>query len=190
MNIFPLCELDYLDNDDLRLIENTLARIEKYGTISWIGFSFVWMAALYALAANGEEALNQLNIFADAFVSVNGFHLNGDQKKCGYSRFTYRPFTLEGNGMLAEAVDEMLMQYHHKKLRLFPAVPESWKVGEGCAFCGFKINSTLSVSASLRDGKINCVIENLGEECTLDVVCFGKIYSVRLNCGTNELNFA
>jgi alpha-L-fucosidase 2 len=45
--------------------------------------------------------------FVNAFTLRNGFHANGDQTKSGYSDFTYRPFTLEGNFLASQAVHEM-----------------------------------------------------------------------------------
>ena len=45
-----------------------------------------------------------------AFILRNGFHANGDQTGSGFSSFTYRPFTLEGNFLAMEAVHEMLLQ--------------------------------------------------------------------------------
>ena len=42
----------------------------------------------------------ELEIFSRAFCLRNGFHCNGDQSGKGYSRFTYRPFTLEGDRLV------------------------------------------------------------------------------------------
>jgi alpha-L-fucosidase 2 len=64
----------------------------------------------------------------------NGFHANGDQTKSGFSGFTYRPFTLEGNFLAMEAVHEMLLQSWSGELgsgdwgaiRIFPATPWRW----------------------------------------------------------------
>jgi hypothetical protein len=69
-----------------------------------------------------------------AFILRNGFHANGDQTGSGLSGFTYRPFTLEGNFLAAQAVQEMLLQSWSptpgqrdtEVLRLFPAVPWRW----------------------------------------------------------------
>ena len=46
----------------------------------------------------------RLDIYREAFIWPNGFHVNGDQLKAGFSGYTYRPFTLEGNFLAAEAV--------------------------------------------------------------------------------------
>ncbi|MGC8990087.1 MAG: hypothetical protein ACP5MD_08205, partial [Verrucomicrobiia bacterium] len=75
-----------------------------------------------------------LDIFTRAFVLRNGFHANGDQTKSGFSSFTYRPFTLEGNFLAMAAVHEMLLQSWAPNpgsnaagtIRLFPSTPWRW----------------------------------------------------------------
>lgn len=50
-----------------------------------------------------------------------------DQLKVGYSGFTYRPFTLEGNFAFAAEVHEMLLQSQTGFVSLFPAIPDKWQ---------------------------------------------------------------
>ena len=166
----------------------TLERIEECGTARWVGYSFAWVAALYACFADGDNALKYLDIFKNAFISSNGFHLNGDYKKLGYCDDSYRPFTLEGNGIFADALQEMLMQYHHGILRLFPAIPKTWKE-QGCSFKGFYLNKDVKVNASLKNGKIECNIENNGEARALQVVVFDRLRTVYLQSGKNSITF-
>ena len=186
MNLFPFQTLDYRSGEDLDLMKRTLGNLEKCGTSMWIGFAFPWVAALYATAGDGEGALKYLEIFCDGFVSDNGFHLNGDFKRRGYSNFTYRPFTVEANGMYAEEVCEMLMQQHHGVLRLFPAIPKAW---EGkCAFHGFALDAQTRVDASALGDSVECEIssEKSGE---MLIEVFGAVHSVKLDCGINKLKF-
>jgi len=83
---------------------------------------------------DAEAAVRNLDIYASAFVLRNGFHANGDQTKSGFSDFTYRPFTLEGNFLAMAAVQEMLLQSWSAHpgtndpgvIRLFPAAPWRW----------------------------------------------------------------
>ena len=75
---------------------------------------------------DAEAALHYLDIYTAAFILRNGFHANGDQLKAGYSGFTYRPFTLEGNFLASQAVHEMLLQSFGGVVRLFPATPWRW----------------------------------------------------------------
>jgi alpha-L-fucosidase 2 len=126
MAIYPLCLLD-IDYDEEEIIENSLRHIEEKGTSQWCGYSFSWMASIYARARKADKAVKQLQIFASNFCSPNSFHLNGDQKGGEYSSFTYRPFTLEGNFAFAQGVHELLLQTRNGHIEIFPAVPANWK---------------------------------------------------------------
>ena len=95
------------------------------GTSQWCGYSFSWVACIYARAKEADNAVKNLQIFASNFCSPNSFHFNGDQKGGQYSSFTYRPFTLEGNFAFAQGVHELLIQSHNGHIEIFPAVPDS-----------------------------------------------------------------
>jgi len=127
MAIYPLCLLDINRAEDSDIIKKSIRHIESLGTREWCGYSFSWMASLYARAKEADSAVRQLQIFASNFCSPNSFHLNGDQKGGQYSNFTYRPFTLEGNFAFAQGVHELLLQNHGDLIEIFPAVPEGWK---------------------------------------------------------------
>lgn len=135
MNIYPF-NLTTIEGGerDREIIRASLRQYDRYGTAAWCGYSFTWMAALRARVGEGEAALRHLDIFVKAFILRNGFHANGDQTKSGFSSFTYRPFTLEGNMLAGAAVHEMLLQSWSARpgsgdwgvLRLFPATPWRW----------------------------------------------------------------
>ncbi len=122
------------DDDERRSIRASLAEWDALGTKAWVGYSFSWMSALRARVGQADEALRLLEIFVKAFVLRNGFHANGDQTTSGYSGYTYRPFTLEGNFLAMHAVHEMLLQSWSptpgvrdtEVIRIFPAVSARW----------------------------------------------------------------
>jgi len=127
MPIHPLGILHAEGADrDLRIIDASLAEIDRLGTRAWCGYSFSWMSCIAARAGEPERAVKNLEIFLEAFISRNGFHVNGDHKRLGYSNFSYRPFTLEGNFAAGQAVHEMLLGSWGDVVRIFPAVPEKW----------------------------------------------------------------
>lgn len=117
-----------------QVIDASLRSWDKLGTSQWCGYSFSWMSCLRARVGDAEGAIKNLEIFVKAFVLRNGFHVNGDQTKSGYSGFTYRPFTLEGNFLASQAVHEILLQswsptpgqINTGVIRIFPAVPKKW----------------------------------------------------------------
>jgi alpha-L-fucosidase 2 len=141
-NLMPLHPFNLITADgterDRQIIAASLKQWDELGTKAWCGYSFSWMACLRARVGDAEPALRNLDIYARAFILRNGFHANGDQTKSGFSSFTYRPFTLEGNFLAMEAVHEMLLQSWDNALpspspearwgtiRLFPATPWRW----------------------------------------------------------------
>ena len=135
MNIYPfnLTTIEGTDRDR-EIIRASLAQYDRFGTRAWCGYSFTWMAALRARVGDAESALRHLDIYTRAFILRNGFHANGDQTRSGFSDFTYRPFTLEGNFLAAAAVHEMLLQSWSARpgsgdwgvIRIFPATPWRW----------------------------------------------------------------
>jgi alpha-L-fucosidase 2 len=109
---------------------------------------------LYARAFMGEKAAEALRIFAENFCLPNSFHVNGEQHNRGYSKFKYRPFTLEGNFAFASAIQEMLIQSHTGVVKLFPAIPSDW---QDVSFNTLRTYGAFLVSASMENGEINKV---------------------------------
>ncbi|TKC08602.1 glycosyl hydrolase family 95 catalytic domain-containing protein [Pedobacter frigoris] len=149
MAIYPLAILDANKSEDKVVIDNSFKRLEEKGTRAWCGYSFSWMASLYARAYEADKAVKQLQIFASNFCSPNSFHLNGDQKGGQYSGFTYRPFTLEGNFAFAQGVNELLLQSRTNYVQVFPALPESWK---DVSFSNLRSEGAFLISASKVNG--------------------------------------
>ena len=75
---------------------------------------------------------------------------SGDQSGKGYSGFTYRPVTLEGNFAAAQAVHEMLLQSWGGKVRVFPSVPSAW---QDVSFSDLRAEGGFTISAERRAGK-------------------------------------
>lgn len=150
--IHPLGLIDVSQGREARrLIERSIHHFQEMGTEGWVGYTYTWLANLQARVFNGDAAARSLHIFAKAFCSPNSFHLNGDQLKKGYSGFTYRPFTLEGNFAFASALQEMLLQSHTGVIRVFPAVPEYW---QNASFTDLRAMGAFLVSADYKDGRV------------------------------------
>ncbi len=160
MAFHPLGLLDYDNEKDKPIIENSMLRLEKNGTSQWCGYSFSWLANMYARMYRGDSAAKALRIFASCFCSPNSFHLNGDQCKAGYSNFTYDPFTLEGNFAFASAIQEMLIQSHNGIIRIFPAVPADWK---NIAFKNLRAEGAFLISAQKENGVLDSFTINAPE---------------------------
>ena len=152
MAIHPLGILDWSDGEESqRIIKATLKRLQDIGPDYWTGYSYSWFGNMYARAMDGEEAERALRTFAECFCLKNTFHANGDQTRSGKSRFTYRPFTLEGNFAFASGIHEMLMQSHTGTIRLFPAIPAKWS---DVSFKDLRAVGGFLVSATRTNGEV------------------------------------
>jgi alpha-L-fucosidase 2 len=145
---------------DKQIIRSTIATLDKVGPDWWCGYSYSWLGNLKARAFDGRGAAEALKTFATDFCLKNSFHVNGDQSGTGKSKFTYRPFTLEGNFAFAAGVQEMLIQSHTGVIRIFPAIPEEWK---DAGFTTLRTEGAFLVSAKLVKGEIS-VVDILSEK--------------------------
>lgn len=128
MSIHPLGLVDWSQGEKSQeIIKATLKKLQDFGPDYWCGYSYSWFGNMKARAFDGEGAADALRTFAECFCLPNTFHANGDQTKSGKSKFTYRPFTLEGNFAFAAGIQEMLLQSHTGVIRVFPAVPVAWQ---------------------------------------------------------------
>ena len=185
MSIYPLGTVQPTRSEsEKRIADATINRLDSIGPDYWVGYSYSWLGALKARNLDGEGAANAIRTFAECFVGPNTFHLNGDQTKSGKSRFTYRPFTLEGNFASMAALQEMLLQSHTGAIVLFPAIPSDWK---DVSFSRFLARGGIEVSASLSDGKIEKVtLCNVGKRTVTSPISFtysGHIIKVTLRPG-------
>ena len=155
MAIHPLGLIDWSDGEKSQhIIRATLKRLDEVGPDYWTGYSYSWLANMKARAFDGEGAAQALKTFAECFCLKNTFHANGDQPQSGKSRFTYRPFTLEGNFAFAAGIQEMLLQSHTGVIRIFPAIPKEWK---DVSFESLRAMGAFLVSARMEGGEINRV---------------------------------
>ncbi len=187
MAFHPLGMLNFDDNADKPLIENSIKRLEKNGTSQWCGYSFSWLANMYARMYRGDDAAKTLNIFASCFCSPNSFHLNGDQCKAGHSNYTYDPFTLEGNFAFASAIQEMLLQSHNGLIRIFPAVPQVWN---DISFTNLRTEGAFLVSATKKEGSIQSISIKAPQGGTARIRLPFPTYVIRNSTGMKQLNAA
>ncbi|MCL3850376.1 hypothetical protein M1P97_03600 [Parabacteroides sp. GYB001] len=152
MAIHPLGLVDWSQGEKSQhIIQATLKKLKEYTPDYWTGYSYSWFGNMKARAFDGEGAADELRTFAECFCLRNTFHVNGDQTKSGKSKFTYRPFTLEGNFAFASGIQEMLLQSHTGIVRVFPAIPATWS---DVSFDNLRAMGAFLVSAEKKEGKI------------------------------------
>jgi alpha-L-fucosidase 2 len=163
---------------DQRIIKASLVELQEKGTDWWTGYSFSWLANLAARARDGEAAERALELFSTAFCLRNSFHCNGDQSDKGYSKFRYRPFTLEGNFAAAAGVQEMLLQSHSGTIRVFPAIPKDW---QDVSFAKLRAEGAFVISAERKGGRVVSVeiLAEVGGTCRLENPFGAAAYDVQ-----------
>lgn len=130
MSIYPLRTLEYTTEKNRKIIDGTIKDLEKHGISEWVGYSVVWMAQFYIIQGNGDKAQKMLHDFFNYNCTDNGFHINGDFKHKTDFNMKYRLFTLEGNFIATDAIQEMLLYSEWGKIKLFPAIPSHWTDAE------------------------------------------------------------
>ncbi len=151
----PLGIVDFSNGKkDQETINNTINTIDSLGSSQFVGYSFSWLGNMKARAFDGKGAAEALKIFATSFCLPNSFHVNGDQSGKGYSNFTYRPFTLEGNFAFAAGLQEMLLQSHTGTVHILPAIPSDWM---NASFNQLRAEGAFLVSATKEKGKVKKV---------------------------------
>lgn len=153
MAIHPLGLITWEDGEVAQtIIKNTIRQLDKVGPDWWCGYSYAWLGSVKARAKDGEGAAQALGTFARAFCLPNSFHVNGDQTKSGLSKFTYRPFTLEGNFAFAAGLQEMLLQSYAGFIEIMPAIPAEWA---NASFENLRAEGAFLVSAKKKNGQFS-----------------------------------
>lgn len=152
VGIHPLGLIRWEDGiHEQNIIQKSIHLVDSIGPAAWNGYSYAWLANLKARAKDGDGAASALAIFARAFCSKNSFHVNGDQTGSGYSNFSDRPFTLEGNFAFASGLQEMLLQSYAGYIEIMPAIPECWM---DVSFNTLRAEGAFLVSAKRESGQI------------------------------------
>ena len=179
----PLSLIDWSQGEkSQKIIKATIKKLEDAGPGYWVGYSYSWLANMYARAMEGDKAAETLRTFANCFCLKNTFHANGDQSRTGKSYFQYRPFTLEGNFAFASGVQEMLLQSHTGVVKVFPAIPKAWK---NVSFDHLRAMGAFLISAKMEDGKVVrlSVYSEQGGDLTILSPMSGKIEKYQMKKG-------
>lgn len=177
--LFPFGDLN-LDGapEEVASAYALLEQIITQGYGQWPGWSFPWAACAAARLGWRNFAVHLLDLYLDAFIQPNTFHVNIDHQRKGISNFpagmrsgtgaifgfeklpfafpspstppTTPPFTLEAGFAAATAVNEMLLQSWGGKIRLFPALPQEWDA----SFRDLRAEGAFQVSAVQEGGQV------------------------------------
>jgi alpha-L-fucosidase 2 len=150
--VFPLGDVHIEGDDaDRQLVNASLDTWLNVGTGEWTGWSFPYASLILTRAKRANRAYEMLDMYRLGFIWPNGFHVNGDYKKQGFSRMTGTAFTVEGELAFTAAINEMLLQSWGDTIRVFPAVPDKWPT---VAFDNLRAEGAVLVSARRDKGRV------------------------------------
>jgi len=164
---------------------------ESQGRAHNFGWSYPYLACLYARLGMGDLALENLHCLAKAVTVDNlltcGTDWRGQQLTGEWLFNVPRLFQIEAGLGATAAVSEMLLQSHRGVIRLLPALPAKWSTGR---YKGLKARGAFEVSCTWRNGS---VIE--AEICSLKglpcrVHNMRPWKSVKVVSGTNNVTYS
>jgi alpha-L-fucosidase 2 len=113
MMIYPFHTVNWDQPRNRELITRSLEHWLSYKN-ALAGFTYPIAASMYASTENGDKAYQWLNELFDRYMQPNTLY-----KESGP--------VIETSLAVATAIQEMLMQSWGDKIRIFPALPSSWK---------------------------------------------------------------
>jgi hypothetical protein len=162
--LYPLFQLSPDDPADRALAITSLRHWHAVeGGKALTGYSLTGGAALYAALGMGEEAEKMLQEFLAGKSPGSQLHANTFYTESG-GRNPVIETPLSG----ASATMDLLLQSWGGKIRVFPALPKSWKQ---CVFRDLRAQGGFRVSAGRTEGKTAWVrvVSEAGEPSTLVV---------------------
>lgn len=150
--IYPFYLMNWEQPEHRSLVEQSLNHwISFKGALQ--GYSYTGAAAIKAQMGRGDDAAKLLDQFLDGYAKPNTMYLEAGP-------------VIETPLAGASTLHEMLLQSWGGKIRVFPAIPSTWK---DTTIHQLRAEGGFLVSASRRDGRTQWVrIESLaGEPATL-----------------------
>ncbi|AOW11441.1 hypothetical protein EM308_15465 [Flavobacterium gilvum] len=157
--IHPLCIMNWEQPENRPLIEKSLQHWLSLKS-EFAGFSFTGSASIHAVMGQGDIALDYLNqLFG--YTKPNTMYLEEGP-------------VIETPLAAATSIQELLLQSWGDKIRVFPAVPSSWK---DLSFENLRTEGAFLISAVRKGGETKWVkIKSLvGEPCIIHPNIDGKL---------------
>lgn len=163
--IYPIHEINWEQPENRELIKRSLEQWENNNS-AWRGYSYSGAASIYATMGNGNKCLQLLNDMFDK------------------GRFAIKPNTmyLEAGPVIetplsaVTSLNEMLLQGWGNIIRVFPAVPDTWR---DASFDKLLAQGRFEVSAVRKNGQTSFIRikSRAGAPCRIRTGWSGKISS-------------
>ena len=165
LSIFPLYDINSDDPTSHDLIDTSVSHWIELGERDggFEGYSWVAASSIASMMGRGDQALSYLNRSADRYVPSTMYVEGGP--------------VIETPLAAARSIQDMLLQSWGDTIRIFPAVPSTWK---DVSFHDLRAEGAFSVSASRDAGTTKWIrIKSLaGEPCRIRSDLAAPIYAV------------
>ncbi|MEI7423807.1 MAG: glycoside hydrolase family 95-like protein [Prolixibacteraceae bacterium] len=164
LGLYPLFQLNPDSPEDRALVDKSVVHWHKIGDGKGLaGYSYTGAASLYAALGRGNDSESILTHFLTGSIGISQLLSNTFYVESGGKNPV-----IETPLSAAASIMEMLLQSWGNKIRIFPAVPDSWK---NAAFNELRAQGGFLVSTSRSEGKTTWVqIKSLaGEPCVVKI---------------------
>ena len=162
MPIHPLKQLRWDVEADRQLITDSVRTMLRQGHGEWTGFTFPWAASICAHAGMPDLAVALLTTYAERWLCESTLMVQGPPRHDVLTVWGELAdllggdaVTLEAGFGFANALQELLLQSHAGVIRLFPALPSSWRTA---SFEHFLAEGAVEVSAAYEDGAVTATL--------------------------------
>lgn len=176
--LFPAGQITPEDTPELaQACKRTLEARGDNGT----GWSLGWKINFWACLRDGDRALKlldqQLRFISEAENPRKGGGTYANMFDA------HPPFQIDGNFGAANGIAQMLLQEHHGRLYLLPALPAAWKDGSVCGLCAPR---RIEVTLHWRDGRLEEAFLRSDVDQTVEIVVDQTHFIVQITDGSCE----
>lgn len=133
--IYPYYLVNWDQPEQHEVIEKTLTHwLSLKGALQ--GYTFTGAAAMYASMGNGDKSYALLNELFDKYIQPNTLYRESGP-------------VIETPLAAASAIQDLLMQSWGNKIRVFPAIPSTWK---NLSFKQLRAEGAFLISADMQNG--------------------------------------
>ncbi|SMD14458.1 glycosyl hydrolase family 95 catalytic domain-containing protein [Pedobacter nyackensis] len=165
LQVYPIYEVNWDQKQNRELIKRSLSQWEN-NSASWRGYSYTGSGSIYAMMGNGNKTHELLNQMMKGKFSIkpNTMYLEAGP-------------VIETPLSAVTTMNEMLLQSWNGIIRVFPAIPESWK---DATFNDLSAKGAFLVSGSRRNGITEFIkVKSLaGSACLIKTGFDGQVKAI------------